>query len=219
MGGHITDEQKVYNHVAMHLLHHGLAEGYSDHIAQDSGVNVEVVRSLMRQWESEGRLTKSRCCPDCDALYQLSNQEFPIKMLVDGQELEGGDFIDGRRLAMLESEWVELPMPSRIYVPSGLPHKGHRASGETILALDLDEVALNDFGAKLLEAQLYPDEFPREEIQLTAAEQSEVEAKVDAEYAEAERKIEAERERRAAGLRRDGLGTIMFWRCGDAIRF
>lgn len=219
MGAYLTDEQRVYNHVAMHILHHGLAEGFSEYLAQDTGVSAETVRSLMRQWELEGRLMKSRCCPDCDALYQLSDQEFPIKMLIDGRELEGGDFVDGTRMAMLEGEWVELPMPPRIYVPLDLPHRGARASGDNILSLDLDEVDLNDFGAKLLEAQLYPDEFPQEEIQLTAEEQSEIEAKVDSEYTEAERRIETERERRAAGLRRDGLGTIMFWRSGNAIRF
>ena len=219
MGAYVTDEQKVYNHVAMHILHHGLAEGFSDSIAQDTGVSVEIVRSLLRQWESEGRLTKSRCCHDCDALYRLSDQEFPIKMLLDGQELEGGNFIDGRRMAMLEGEWVELPMPSRIYVPSGLPHRGTRVYGETTLPLDLDEVDMNDFGAKLLEAQLYPEEFTWDEIKSTAEEQTEIEAKVDAEYAEAERQIEAERERRAAGLYRHGLGTIVFRRSGDAIRF
>ena len=219
MGGHLTDEQRVYNHVAMHILHHGLAEGFSDYIAQDTGVRAEIVRSLMRSWESEGRLIKSRCCPDCDALYRLSDREFPIKMLVDDQELEGGNFIDGRRMAILEGAWVELPTPSRIYVPSGLPHRGTRASGETMLPLDLDEVDLNDLVARSLEARLYPDEFPRDEIKLTVKQRVEIEAKVDAEYAEAERQIEANRERRAAGLHRDGLGTIMFRRCGDAIRF
>lgn len=219
MGVYLTDEQRVYNHVAMHILHYGLAEGFSDNIAQDTGVSAEIVRSLMRRWESEGRLTKSRCCPDCDALYRLSDQEFPIKMLVDGRELEGGSFIDGRRMAMLEGEWVELPMPSRIYVPLDLPHMGTRLSGETTLPLDPDEVDMNDLRAKLLEAQLYPEEFTSDEIKPTAEEQSEIEAKVDAEYGEAERQIEAERERRAAGLHRYGLGTIVFRRSGDAFRF
>ena len=51
MGAHLTDEQKVYNHVAMHILHGGLAEGFSDHIAQDSGVGVEIVRSLIKNKE------------------------------------------------------------------------------------------------------------------------------------------------------------------------
>lgn len=219
MGAHLTDEQSVYNQVAMHILHFGLAEGFSDRIAQDSGVDAEIVRSLMQQWESEGRLVKSRCCPDCDALYGFSDQEFPIRMLLDGQELEGGKVIDGALMAMLKGEWVELPMPSGHYVPSGLPHKGTSVTRAPTLPFDPHDVDVDDAQARMLEFRLYPDEFPGKEIKLTAEEQAEIAARVHAEYDEATRQIKDKRELRAAGFYRDGLGTIMFSRCNDTIRF
>ena len=131
-----------------------------------------IVRSLMRQWESEGRLIKNRCCPDCDALYRFSNQEFPIKMMLDGQELEGGNIIDGARMAMLEGEWVELPMPSGFYVPWGLPHKGTSVKGESTLLIDPHDVDFDDVQAKMLEFRLYPDESPWKEVHLTDEEES-----------------------------------------------
>ena len=216
----VSNEQRIYNHVAMHILFSGLAEGYSDRIAQDIGVDAEIVRSIMRRWESEGRLTKHRCCPDCLAVYQLSEQEFPIKMLIDGEEIAGASIIDGSLMAMLGEEWVTLPMPEHIYKPFDLPHRGYGTPGQGVI--DPDDIDWEDWNAasaRFLEMKLYPDEFPRTRGELTKEQWDEMVAEIDAQYNEAERRTEAEREQRATGSYREGLGKIVLWRCDAGIRF
>ena len=127
--------QLVYNHVAMHhSVLRFLQKDIRIGLRQDIGVDAEIVHSMMGRWESEGRLMKDRCCPDCLALYQFSDREFDgIKTMINGQELEGPSIIDGSLMAMLDGEWVTLPMPERVYKPLDLPHRGYRTPGQGVI--------------------------------------------------------------------------------------
>ena len=162
----------------------------------------------MQRLLEEGRLLKRRRCPDCPDFFHFSEQERPIKMLLDGKELEGATFMEGRLMGRLEGEWVDLPMPKRCYLRPHTP------------MVPWDSEMIQRARDRWLEIKLYPDEFQSVTLSdLTEEEQEELDAEVDRQYDEAERRIEAKREERASGRQQEGLGKILFWRCEGTIRF